>query len=134
VYLHAHPGSEVSLKAIYQVSVLGEFLVNRYQEYILEWMQNNSKHFELPPLCSYHNSAKQNSTANIPWALCADNWSYFHSLVTRTTSQLLSSSSWVVLVSTTQNLFYKCTVGIKYGHACLEITVSLGITFAYLKI
>ena len=52
----------------------------------------------------------------------------------RTTSQLLSSSSWVVLVSTTQNIFYKCTVGIKYGHACLEITVSLGITFAYLKI
>lgn len=99
VYLHAHPGSEVSLKAIYQVSVLGEFLVNRYQEYILEWMQNNSKHLELPPLCSYHHSAKQKSMANIPWGLCADNCSYFHSLVTRTTSQLLSSSSWVVLVA-----------------------------------
>lgn len=66
-----------------------------YQEYILEWMQNDSRHLELTPLRPYHNSTKQNSTSNIPWGLYADNWSYFHSSVTRTTSQLWSSSSWV---------------------------------------
>lgn len=48
--------------------------------------------------------------------------------------QLLNSYHVDSLHGTTQNVFYTCKRGIKYDHAFVEITVSLGIAFAYLKL